>query len=59
MTDPAPLVDILPSELDRALDIALLENPAINNANTLIEVARTQRSQVKAEYFPTLDIVSE
>jgi outer membrane protein, adhesin transport system len=59
MTDPAPLVDILPSELDRALDIALLENPAINNANTSIEVARTQRSQVKAEYFPTLDMVSE
>ncbi len=59
MTDPAPPVEILPSELDRALDIALLENPAINNANTSIEVARTQRSQVKAEYFPTLDMVGE
>ena len=59
MTDPSPLVDILPSELDRALDIALLENPAINNANTSIEVARTQRSQVKAEFFPTVDMVGE
>jgi len=35
MTDPEPLVDILPSELERALDIALLENPAINNANII------------------------
>jgi adhesin transport system outer membrane protein len=59
MTDPAPLVDILPSELDRALDIALLENPAINNANMSIEVARTQRSQVKSEFFPTVDMVGE
>ncbi|MGA0395167.1 MAG: TolC family protein, partial [Rhodospirillales bacterium] len=59
MTDPAPLVDILPSELDRALDIALLENPAINNANMSIEVARTKRSQVKSEFFPTVDMVGE
>jgi adhesin transport system outer membrane protein len=57
MTDPAPPVDVLPSELDRVLDIALLENPAINNANTAIEVARTQRNLVKAEFFPNLDMV--
>ncbi|MEX2450500.1 MAG: TolC family outer membrane protein [Rhodospirillales bacterium] len=57
MTDPAPPVDVLPSELDRVLDIALLENPAINNANTAIEVARTQRNLVKSEFFPNLDMV--
>ncbi len=59
MTDPTPPIDALPSELNRAIDIALVENPAINNANTTIEIARTQRSLVKAEFFPSVDMVGE
>jgi len=56
MTDPVPPVESVPSSLERATEIAMLENPAVNTATTNIEVARERRQVVKAELAPTVDL---
>ncbi|MBT6220871.1 MAG: TolC family outer membrane protein [Rhodospirillales bacterium] len=58
MTDPVPPVEVIPSAIDRAMDIALQENPAVGNSVVTMEVARTQKAIRRAEYFPTFDMVS-
>ena len=57
ITDPVPPVEMIPSELERAIDIALVENPALDNSNATVEVARERRILVKSEYFPSFDLV--
>lgn len=57
ITDPVPPVEMVPSELERAIDIALVENPAMDNSNATVEVARERRILVKSEYFPSFDLV--
>ncbi|HEC91267.1 MAG TPA: hypothetical protein ENI55_06335 [Alphaproteobacteria bacterium] len=57
MTDPVPPVNILPSGLERALEISLTENPAVGNSNTAVEMARESRTMVRSEYFPVVDLV--
>jgi len=56
MMDPIPPVEMIPSTLDRAIEIAITENPAVNTATTNIEVARQQRETVMAEFSPTVDL---
>jgi adhesin transport system outer membrane protein len=58
MTDPVPPVEFIPSAINRAMDIALRENPAISNSVVTMEVARTQKAISRAGYFPTFDMVS-
>ena len=57
MMDPIPPVDLIPSELETAIAIALEENPAVSNAMTGIETAARKRKLAGAEYFPQLDLV--
>jgi adhesin transport system outer membrane protein len=57
MMDPVPPVEMLPSELETAIDIALKENPAVANSDANIEAARERRRTVKSEYMPTFDLV--
>ncbi len=57
MTDPIPPVEMIPSELAKAIDIAKRENPAVSNANATTEVARERQSIFRAEYYPTFDLV--
>jgi len=57
MTDPVPPVNIIPSGLERALEVALTENPAVGNSNTAVEMARESRTMVRSEYFPVVDLV--
>ena len=57
MMDPVPPVEMLPSELETAIDIALKENPAVANSDATIEAAKEARRTVKAEYMPTFDLV--
>jgi len=57
MTDPVPPVDVVPSGLERTLEIAIIENPAVTNSNTTVEVAREQRRTIRSEYFPSVDLV--
>ncbi len=58
MTDPVPPVEMVPSDLERAIDIALLGNPALGNSSVTIEVARERRRTVRAEMYPSLDVSS-
>jgi len=56
MTDPVPPVEMIPSELERAIEIAILENPAIANSAISAEVVRERRRMVRSEYAPTIDL---
>ena len=58
MTDPVPPIEMVPSDLERAIDIALLGNPALGNSSVTIEVARERRRTVRAEMYPSLDVSS-
>ncbi len=57
MMDPVPPVELVPSIMERAVEIALVENPAIDNSNASVEVARERRRTVLAEYSPVVDVV--
>jgi adhesin transport system outer membrane protein len=56
MTDPAPPIELLPSTLERAVEIAISENPTAAGATTNIEVARERRRTIMAELAPTVDL---
>ncbi len=56
MLDPEPPIDLIPSELSKSIDIAVIENPAVGNSGTTVEVARERRRTVRAELFPTVDL---
>lgn len=56
MLDPEPPIELIPSELNKTIDIAIVENPAIGNSGTTVEVARERRRTVSSELFPTIDL---
>jgi len=56
MIDPTAPIDLIPSELSKAIDIAVVENPAVSNSGTTVEVARQRRQTVAAELFPSIDL---
>ncbi len=58
MTDPVPPVEMVPSDLERAIDIALTGNPALGNSSVTIEVARERKRTVRAELYPSVDVSS-
>ena len=57
MMDPVPPVEMLPSELESTIDIALKENPAVANSDATIESVKERRRTIGAEYMPTFDLV--
>jgi len=57
MTDPVPPVEMIPSELEKAIETALEENPAIINSAVTVETAREGRAAVRSEYAPIVDVV--
>ena len=56
MQDPTPPIEMVPSDLERAVDAALVDNPALANSNINIEVARERQRAARGELFPTLDM---
>ncbi len=56
MMDPVPPVEMVPSSLERAVEIAVVENPAVNTATTNIEVVRERQRSIRSELFPTVDL---
>lgn len=58
MTDPVPPVEMIPSELDKTIQIAIAENPAITNSAVTVEISRERRRTVMSEYAPVIDVVS-
>ncbi|MEK9672833.1 MAG: TolC family protein [Rhodospirillaceae bacterium] len=59
MYDPRPPINSVPSELDRAIAIALVENPAVREAGTNIDVGKSREVEAKAGLYPTLDLEGE
>ena len=57
MVDPVLPVELIPSNLETAIDIAIEESPALVSSAATIEVARERRRAVKSEYFPTMDLI--
>lgn len=57
MIDPAPPAEVIPSSLERAIEISLAENPALAGGAATIEIAREQRTQTLGGLYPTLDLV--
>ena len=58
MLDPLPPLEILPASLEEALETALKNNPALTSTSATSEVAREHRRSVFAQFFPTIDLVS-
>ena len=56
MTDPVPPVEMVPSDLERAIDIAVVGNPLVGNSSITIEVARERKQAIRAEYYPSLNL---
>lgn len=56
MLDPEPPIDLVPSQLSKSIDIAVIENPAVGNSGTTVEVARERRRTVRSELFPSVDL---
>lgn len=56
MTDPAPPIELVPTTLDEAIQIAIRNNPTINDSVATIELARERRRTVKSQLFPLVDL---
>lgn len=59
MKDPSPPVDLLPTTVEEATNIAIKENPAVSNAASNIEVAREKERTAESGYYPTIDLVAK
>ena len=57
MIDPAPPPQVIPSSLDRATEISLMENPALLSGGGSLELAREKRTETLSALYPTLDLV--
>ncbi len=57
MIDPAPPADVIPSTLDRAIQIALRENPALIGGAVTVEMAREGRRTALSGLYPSIDLV--
>lgn len=59
MVMPTPPLDILPTELDEAISVAVARNPSLAQTTVNVEIARTQQDTAAAAYYPTVDLVTE
>lgn len=57
MIDPAPPSQVIPSTLERAVEIGLAENPALLGGATTVEMARERRRTAASTLYPSLDLV--
>ena len=57
MIDPAPPAVVIPATLDRAIDIAMLENPILQSSQSLVELARARRAGAASGFYPVVDVI--
>ena len=57
MIDPAPPATVIPSALERAVEIALIENPALLGSAATVEMTRERRRQAAGTMYPSLDLI--
>lgn len=59
MNDPPAPVHLIPDSLERAIDVALDENPALINSAVSVAAAREQKNRTYSEYLPSVDLVGK
>lgn len=59
MAPPEAPDDLLPPDLQAAINIALAENPLMKQSDETIGEARQQRKVAMADFFPQINIVAE
>lgn len=59
MIDPAPPATVIPSALERAVEIALMENPALLGSAATVEITRERRRQAAGTLYPSLDLIGD
>ncbi len=57
LTMPSPPLDLLPTSLEEAIDLAQSAHPSITTSSLDVERTREQRTQVRADYYPSVDLV--
>ncbi len=57
MTDPPAPIELIPPTLERAIEVALAQNPAVVNSGANVAVKREEKNRVRSEYYPTIDLV--
>ncbi|MEG3618804.1 TolC family outer membrane protein [Magnetovibrio sp. PR-2] len=56
MLDPTPPAQVIPSSLERSVDIALAENPSLIGGSLNVELAHEQRRSSNSGFYPSLDL---
>jgi adhesin transport system outer membrane protein len=56
MIDPNPPMQLMPEDLDSAIELALKENANLVRADIAAEKAAENKNTVRAEYYPTVDL---
>lgn len=57
MLDPNPPMNLLPTSLDEAVQLALKQNPNLLKADLTSEIANENKRGIYAEYMPSVDLV--
>ncbi len=57
MEDPSPPSTHLPPDIEKAIDVAGIENPAVRSSLATVEVASERRRLAQSGYYPSIDIV--
>ncbi|NQV54272.1 MAG: TolC family outer membrane protein, partial [Rhodospirillales bacterium] len=58
MVAPMPAAELIPDNLESAIDIALTENPAVLNSDRQVAAARERRTSARSGLYPTVNLVS-
>ena len=56
--EPMPYADLIPNNLQTAIDIALKENPQVLEKDQEIALTRERKRSAQSELFPKIDLVS-
>jgi outer membrane protein, adhesin transport system len=57
MEEPTPPSELLPNDLESAVETARQQNPAIDSSLGTVAVADERKRLVRSGYYPTLDVV--
>jgi len=59
MRDPNPPLDLIPGDLESAIDAAVKGSTIVATGELQVELQRELRKGVEAEYYPTVDLVGK
>lgn len=59
LAEPMPSADLLPDSLEAAINVALAENPQLQQSDRQVAVAREKKSAAGFDLYPNIDIVGK